>query len=164
MRPGLRNSPSGPLPAFSPLRHSAPGSLRRPLARLILACLLAVVVVGCRGDDPADDLPVQVRLSVAPTPPIVGPNRLVLDITDVDGSPLDVAGVRIEGTMTHAGMVPVFDTATPQGDGRWVVPEFDFTMGGEWILFVRVKLPDGREATRRHDLNVLSRPGAGGEG
>ncbi len=155
------SGPSRLQPLLPTRSHAA--RLRRALDRIVLPCLLILAVAGCRGESPADDLPVQVQLSVAPTPPIVGPNRLVLDITDVDGSPLDVAGVRIEGTMTHAGMVPVFDTAMPQGDGRWVVPDFDFTMGGEWILFVRVKLPDGREATRRHELNVVGRPGAGGE-
>ncbi|TVR63220.1 MAG: hypothetical protein EA422_09865 [Gemmatimonadales bacterium] len=137
---------------------------RRLLACGLLLLLPALSIPGCRGEAPSDDLPVRVAVSVAPTPPIVGPNRLVLDITDDQGAELEAAAVRIEGTMTHAGMVPVFDTATHQGGGRWVVPEFDFTMGGEWILIIQVELPDGREATRRHELNVVGRGAAGGAG
>jgi len=131
------------------------------LVRVLLVILVGGSIQACRGETPSDDLPVRVAVAVAPTPPIVGPNRLVLDLTDHDGAPLDAVAVRIEGTMTHAGMVPVFDTASHQGGGRWIVPEFDFTMGGEWILIIRVELPDGQEATRRHELNVVGRGGTG---
>jgi hypothetical protein len=129
---------------------------------LVCATLLAVTLA-CRGTPEADDLPVQVQLRTAPTPPIVGPVRIVVTITDLDGAPVEGARVRLEGTMTHAGMVPVHGTATEEGDGRYVAPEFEFTMGGEWILFTRVELPDGEEAVREHRLQVVGRDVAPGD-
>jgi hypothetical protein len=123
----------------------------------------ALVLAGCRGDRPADDLPVHVQVSSAPTPPIVGPVRLVLTVSDGEGAPVEASEVRVEGTMTHAGMVPVHETARPEGEGRWVVPEFEFTMGGDWILIVEVELPDGRVATREREVTVLSRGESSGD-
>ena len=137
-------------------RRAAPrGDSPLGLAVLLLA---ALALAACRGDPPPDDVPVQVDVSVAPTPPIVGPVRLVLTITHEDGEPVEDAQVRVEGTMTHAGMTPVHDTAAHQGQGRWVVPEFDFTMSGDWILVTRVRLPDGREAVREREMSVVGGP------
>ncbi len=122
-----------------------------------VALLLVLLLLGgCRGEAPPDDLPVESRVSVAPTPPIVGPNRLVITLTDPSGSPQTAHEVRVEGTMTHAGMVPVHANARDEGEGRWVVPDFEFTMGGDWILILRITLPGGEEAERRHDLRVVS--------
>lgn len=125
----------------------------------LLAALVtsALVLVGCRGEGPVDDLPVHVEVSLAPTPPIVGPVRLVLSLTDDEGAPAEAAEVRVEGIMSHAGMVPVRETAGREGEGRWVIPDFDFTMGGDWLLIVEVELPDGRVATREREVTVVSR-------
>ncbi len=123
----------------------------------------ALLLAGCRGDRPTDDLPVHVQVSSAPTPPIIGPVRLVLTVTDDDGAPVEASEVRVEGTMTHAGMVPVHETARREGEGRWVVPEFEFTMGGDWILIVEVELPDGRVATREREVTVVSRGESDGD-
>jgi hypothetical protein len=122
-----------------------------------------VAVGACRPDAPPDDLPIRVEPSFAPTPPIVGPVRIVLRITDLDGAPIEDASVRVEGTMTHAGMVPVQATAEPHGEGWWVVPEFEFTMGGDWILMTRVELPDGREAMREREVHVIGRDASSGD-
>lgn len=129
---------------------------------LLTFAALLVAAAACRGSPEADDLPVQVQVRTAPTPPIVGPVRIVLTVTDLDGVPVEGARVRLEGTMTHAGMVPVHDTASEEGDGRYVAPEFEFTMGGEWILFTRVELADGEEAVREHRLQVVGRDDAPG--
>lgn len=135
--------------------------MSRALGPLLFPVLLFAVAT-CRGAPEADDLPVQVQVRTAPTPPIVGPVRIVVTVTDLDGSPVEGARVRLEGTMTHAGMVPVHATASDEGDGRYVAPEFEFTMGGEWILFTRVELPDGEEAVREHQLQVVGRDDAPG--
>ncbi len=136
-----------------PRVRSVPGGIGVLPSLLVLALLLG----GCRGDAPRDDLPVRVQVATAPTPAIVGPIRMVLDVHDEDGNPVEATRVEVEGTMTHAGMVPVHATATKQDTGRWIVPEFEFTMGGDWILFVTIELPDGREAIREHSLSVMGR-------
>ncbi len=127
-------------------------------SRLVTCLTLAGLgaLVGCRGDLPEDDLPVEVRLETAPTPPIVGPTRLVISIDDSIGVPIPDAAVEVEGRMDHAGMAPVRGTADPADAGQYVVPEFDFTMGGDWILRIRITLPDGREAVRDRELRVVS--------
>jgi hypothetical protein len=139
-------------------------SARRRCGGLIAAITLLVAGVGCRGEPPPDDVPVEARVSLAPTPPITGPNRLVITLTDPEGDPVESARVRVEGTMTHAGMVPVHAEASDEGDGRYLVPDFEFTMGGDWILLLRIQLADGTEALRRHEVRVLgsgpSAPGA----
>ncbi len=140
-----------------PLRHPI-FARHLPSAPLAIVLAAALALGACRGDPPPDDVPIQVDVSVAPTPPIVGPVRLVLTITDEAGDPVEDARVQVEGTMSHAGMTPVHDSASYQGQGRWVVPEFEFTMGGEWIMIIRVTLPDGREAVREREMDVVGGP------
>jgi hypothetical protein len=130
-------------------------SVRHALGVVLGALLL---VAGCRGE-PSDDLPVEARVSVAPTPPLVGPALVVVELVGEGGAPVDGARVRVEGTMTHAGMVPVLADAEPTGEGRYRIPEFTFTMGGDWILRVHITLPDGREGIRERDVRVVSGPG-----
>jgi hypothetical protein len=122
---------------------------------------LALLLSGCRGE-PGDDLPVSARISVSPTPPLVGPALVVVELTDGEGVPVDGARVRVEGTMTHAGMVPVLAEAEATGAGQYRVQEFSFTMGGDWILRAHVTLPDGGEGVREREVRVISGPGPGG--
>ncbi len=131
-----------------------------PPLRQVLGVLLAALLLvnGCRGEA-TDDLALDVRVSVAPTPPLVGPALVVVELVGEEGAPVEGARVRVEGTMTHAGMVPVLAEAEPTGDGRYRVPEFTFTMGGDWILRVHITLADGREGVREREVRVVSGPG-----
>ncbi len=114
--------------------------------------LLAATGAACRGtsDDAASAL--DVRLRTAPTPPVVGPTRVVITLMDPEGRPLQDARVHLEGTMTHAGMGVVRERAEHEAEGRYVVDDFTFTMAGDWVLTARVQLPDGTETSR--DLQV----------
>jgi hypothetical protein len=141
---------------IGPGRHPLPLRSLLPVLVVLLPLLAA-----CRGDA-GDDLPVEARISVAPTPPLVGPALVVVELTDTEGDPVEGARVRVEGTMTHAGMVPVFADAEPTGEGRYRVQEFDFTMGGDWILRVHITLPDGTEGIREREVRVISGAGAPG--
>lgn len=134
------------------------GSWPGPLGIALGVLLLAVLVGGCRGDGPRDQVPIQVEVNVAPTPPMVGPARMVMAVRDSVGQPLQGARVRIEGTMDHPGMIPVRDSAQDRGEGRYVVPSFEFDMSGDWILLIRVGLPDGRESVHEHRVRVVSPP------
>ena len=131
-------------------------SIHFPIA--IVGLFLAVLTGACRGDGPREQVPVEVDVNVAPTPATVGPARLVLVGRDSVGRPLEGARVRIEGTMDHPGMIPVRDSAQDRGEGRYVVPTFDFEMSGDWILLIRVGLPDGRESVHEHRVRVVSAP------
>jgi hypothetical protein len=115
---------------------------------------------GCRGEEPADTLPVDVEVRVAPTPAAVGPNLVMIEVRDSVGRPVEGASVRVEGTMAHAGMVPVVRDADSSAPGIYRIPDFELTMGGEWILRVHLELPDGRTGMRESRVQVVSAPPA----
>jgi hypothetical protein len=142
-----------------PLGRGGTGSglgagLWRALRVLVVAAFLALP--GCRGGDVGDLDGFRVDVAMAPTPPVVGPNRMVLSLRDPAGEPVVGATVRLEGTMTHAGMVPVIREAAVDGPGRYRIDDFEFTMGGDWILLVHVTLVDGRAGTLRRDTRAVS--------
>lgn len=102
-------------------------------------------------------------VAVSPTPATVGGGRVRVQIHDTAGRPVDEARVRVTGLMTHAGMVPVTDTAAFRSGGLWTVDAFDFTMAGDWVLEVRAELPDGRQGAVDHPIRVVSPPTGGGD-
>jgi len=115
------------------------------LRRLAVFFLAAPFLVGgCRGAPDTGDAGLVLDLAISPTPPAVGPARLIITLSDSTGAPVDGAEILVEGNMSHAGMVPVLGTAEAEGNGRYSVPEFRFSMAGDWILTTRATLPDGR--------------------
>lgn len=125
-------------------------SIRRPAA-LALAVFVVLGLVACAGRDNSGDFGadrVTIDLALAPSPPPVGTTPLTLTLADPSGAPVDGATVEIEGTMTHAGMRSVNAEARGIGEGRYQVDDFNFTMGGDWLLIARVTLPDGNRAQR----------------
>lgn len=92
---------------------------------------------------------VEVAWEVTPQPPRMGPSELRLALTDrTTGRPAAGAVVRVEGNMSHPGMQPVFSTARELAPGSYLAA-LEFTMGGDWILIVDVKLPDGRSVEKQ---------------
>lgn len=130
-----------------------------------LGILILVGSFACRGAPPPEtgDPDLTLHLAISPTPPVVGPARLLVTLTDKQGTGVSGASVRVEGNMNHAGMVPVADTAVEEGEGRYAVAAFRFTMAGDWILTVKASLPDGRWKESRHTTRVMA-AGGGGEG
>ena len=57
-------------------------------------------------------------------------------ILDQSRRPVKGAAFRVEAFMTHPGMAPVVETATPTSDGVYSV-RLRFPMTGEWILSVK---------------------------
>jgi hypothetical protein len=129
----------------------------------ILGFLGLALVPGCRGEA-GPTLPVRIEVATAPTPAIVGPNLLVLEVRDLEDRPVEGARLQVEGTMTHAGMVPVFADAEETAPGMYRVSSFPFTMGGDWVLLLHLTLPGGETGTLSHPLRVISAPNAEGEG
>lgn len=141
--------------------RNEPGAARRvalPLALLALMLLLSA----CRGQAAApSDL--QVRLDISPSPPAVGQAEVAVELADTNGSPVEGAAVTVEGNMTHAGMAPVRVRARGTGGGRYVVPDYQFTMAGDWVLTVEATLPGGGQARREFAVpSVAGSPMAGG--
>lgn len=137
--------------------------MSRPRVPLHLPSLLLIAAAaggssGCRGDLPEGDPDLVMEVSISPTPPAVGPARLIILLRDTLGVPLEGAEIRVEGNMNHAGMVPVLGSATDQGEGTYVVSDFRFTMAGAWVLTLTARLPDGRQTEIRAETGVVGTP------
>jgi YtkA-like len=104
------------------------------MKRLFL--LLIVALIACA--PPSQN---QLEVSLEPFTQTVGKRGVVM-VIQRDGQPLEGATVAVEGTMTHAGMGVVRDTATELEAGRYRVTAFDFNMSGDWILTVTAKQGD----------------------
>lgn len=129
--------------------------MHKHIVSLALVWLL-VMVSGCarvsQQDDSAD---IQIRLAPIPFPPVIGDSRLVVQIADKSGSPIDDAHMAVKGSMSHAGMAPVLAEVEGGGkEGVYNVP-FEWTMAGDWIVIVDVQLADGSRAQERFDIAVL---------
>jgi hypothetical protein len=111
--------------------------------------LLVILLAGCQRQ--ADQAPVDIKLSVEPSPPKVGPAQLMLEVADADGKAVEGATLRLEGNMAHAGMKPVFAEAKEEKPGRYRA-ELRFTMGGDWFVLVEGKLADGRAFRKKIDV------------
>lgn len=127
--------------------------------RQVLIWLVVVSVLGlaaCQGADkePSD---VSVELSVAPDPPQVGVAAVNVTLHDADGQSIHATKVELEGTMTHAGMVPVFAQAVETAPGRYEA-SLEFTMGGDWVIIVRAELPDGSSLEQEFDVFGVKMP------
>ncbi len=118
---------------------------------LVLTSLAACGRVQAGREGAPSDL--KIGLTVVPDPPAMGPGQMVVTLADKANQPVADATVAVEGDMTHAGMVPVFGTATPGPAGRYDVP-FKWSMNGDWIVTVNVTLPDGSKASRQFPVTV----------
>lgn len=127
---------------------------------MLAGALLAGAACGAPGD--AGDLSLEVRLGVSPTPPIQGPTRLLVEVSEPDGAPVGPGAVEVEGSPDDGGEARGPEVGVPEASGRWVVPSFDFRTPGPWTVEVRVHLDDGRRTVRRFPVRVT--PGVGGNG
>jgi hypothetical protein len=125
-----------------------------PFFRILPALLglMAVPILGCHRENAADRAPdVHVAMAFRPTPPKVGPNTAVVQLTGADNKPVRGAAVKLEGNMNHAGMTPVFADATEDAPGHYRA-RLEFTMGGDWFVLVNATLADGRTVRRTVDV------------
>ena len=109
-----------------------------------------MLMAGCR--KPADPAPeLMVEHEIVPQPPRVGAATITLKLTGAGGQPQTGATVRLEVTMSHAGMRPVFASAIETDPGRYQAP-VEFNMGGDWIVLLHLTLADGRQVERQLDI------------
>ncbi len=107
----------------------------------VLPAVIACWVVACAGSgDGAQGL--SAKLTFEPQPHI-GTVECTVALTNSDGTPAECTQVELEGNMNHAGMVPVFAQGEPRGEGIFVA-DLEFTMGGDWLIFVRGKSAEGK--------------------
>ncbi|MEW5957251.1 MAG: FixH family protein [Chloroflexota bacterium] len=90
---------------------------------------------------------------VEPNPPVVGPSRLTITLTDGEGAPVKGAELEIEGMMNHDEMQPRRARARVEADGVYEAP-FVWTMDGDWLLTVTATLANGQQVERDFTLKV----------
>jgi hypothetical protein len=123
---------------------------------VILVVALSGFITACgrfQQNGTEDTANITVDMVMEPEQPAVGPARLVFTLTDQAGQAIDNAVLKVEGNMTHAGMVPVSGEAIPDGKGRYVVP-FEWTMGGDWLLTIEITLADSTVVSREFPVTV----------
>lgn len=81
----------------------------------------------------------------------VGVSTIALKLTDGGGRPITGARIHLEATMTHPGMPSTLSEAQEAGAGRYQ-STLEFAMAGDWIVLLRITLPDGQKLVRR--INV----------
>ena len=123
---------------------------------IIIGISLGVGLAACgriRQDQSAVDVGLNLDMTIEPAQAAVGPSRLIFSLTDAQGQLIDDAQLKVEGNMTHAGMVPVFAQAEPGQAGRYTVP-FEWTMSGDWVVTVEVTLADGQQFSQQIPVTV----------
>lgn len=129
--------------------------------RMIMLLLVTVLIVGsgcARASRQADSSGITMTLTAIPYPPHIGTSRLVIQVADEDGSPIDDARLSIKGDMTHAGMIPVLAEVNGGEAGVYEVP-LEWTMAGDWVITIDLSLADGRSTRQRFDLAVQAESG-----
>jgi hypothetical protein len=130
--------------------HRLGGVRYRRRLGVLLAVASFLSHAGC-GHSARSEPHVDLTWTLRPASAIVGPNTLTLSIRGRSGEPMAGATVRIEGHMTHPGMAPVMADAVERAPGVYEAA-FAFTMQGNWVLLVSVRLPDGARVERRIDV------------
>ena len=80
---------------------------------------------------------------------------ITLRLTDTSGAPVTGARIKLEGNMSHAGMVPVFADARETESGRYQ-SSMELSMAGDWFVLVHVTLPDGRKIDRQFEIKGVA--------
>lgn len=121
---------------------------------VIALCVGLALVQSCT-DHGAPGLDLTLAHEVSPQPPRVGQVTITLRATDASGKPITGARMRLEGNMSHAGMVPVFAGTTETEPGRYRAI-MELSMAGDWIVLVHVTLPDSRKLDRQFEIKGVA--------
>ena len=117
---------------------------------LVFASLGTLPVTSCHRAD--GSVPgVTVIEQISPQPPQVGPTTVTVELTDAAQKPIANANIMVEADMSHPGMSPLFGQASQTVPGTYRA-HVNFNMGGDWIVLLHIKLPDGRKIERQVDV------------
>ena len=100
---------------------------------------------------------VAIEHEISPEPARVGPETVVLRLSDATGKPITEARITIEADMSHAGMSPSFAEAKETERGRYQA-HLEFPMAGDWVILLHVTLPGGKKLELQFDVRGV-RPG-----
>jgi len=121
---------------------------------LVALCVSLALLQGCRRQTAAaGDL--RLEHVVSPQPPRVGPTSIGLLLRDTAGQPVSNARIKLEANMSHAGMAPVFATATEAAPGNYAAT-LELSMAGDWIVVAHVSLADGRKLDQQFEINGVA--------
>lgn len=125
--------------------------------------VLGLATQGCGSrraeQGPPSDPSVQLELVVTPQPARAGTYQIAVTLTEArTKAPLPRAVVRVEGNMTHPGMVPVEAMAQETRPGVYEAP-LELKMAGDWVVSVDATLSDGRSAHEQVDVPGVPAPG-----
>ena len=129
-------------------RGGAPSRLHSAL--VIALCFVMPLAAGCRRVEHSTDT-ILVRQQLTPEPARIGPSLMAIQLTDTFGKPLSHATIRVEADMSHPGMAPIFREAKETIPGNYQA-SINFTMGGDWVVLLHIKLADGQKVERRMDV------------
>jgi YtkA-like len=109
-----------------------------------------LVVTACRrssGREPQ----ISVHSQITPQPARVGPATITIQMLDEGGKPVTRSTIGVEADMSHPGMAPVFGEAEETAPGSYRA-HIGFNMGGDWVVLLHIKLPDGGKIERQVDV------------
>ncbi len=116
-------------------------------------CLLCLFAAGCRVPPDSD---VKIAPEVEPHPPRVGRVTVTVRVTRLStGKPISGAQVRFEGNMSHAGMAAEFAEA-PEVERGVYRANMEFTMAGDWIILVHLRLWSGAKVDRQFEIKGVA--------
>jgi Cu(I)/Ag(I) efflux system membrane fusion protein len=98
--------------------------------------------------------PFRFAISVDPQVPATGDNRLLIELTDLNGTPVDGADINVVATMQAMGAMPEMRapaTIQQTAPGRYEGP-FTLPMDGNWPLTVAINKEGLGEATLRFEM------------
>jgi len=114
--------------------------------------LAAAIVCGACGIGDRPRVPeFNVAWTLDPSPAVVGPATLNVQLAHHTNGPVKGAALRLEGHMSHAGMAPVIAVATERAPGAYEI-RFAFSMTGDWILLLSGETSEGRRIEHRIDI------------
>lgn len=98
-----------------------------------------------------------IDLRIAPTPPTVGPARVLVQLSGTNGGHVGEAIVTVRAAPRAAAQDSVTYTTISEGSGRYSVKALPFTAPGDWILTVLVQQEAGPLETREFPTLVVPR-------
>ena len=120
---------------------------------LVVLSIATLTITGCLASSPEPAFQVTLRLS--PTPPLIGPTRLIIDVANVEGGPVTNVAVSVEGLPEdRTNRSATVEMANEESIGRYVVPDFDLDVGGSWTIAVTVFDSTGLSITRAFPISV----------
>jgi hypothetical protein len=138
---------------------AASGKTACAVSRFLVACWLGLTVSFACSRDTVSESAVRIAWTLDPAPPAAGVPTLVrVAVTDRQGRPVSGARLRLEGHMSHPGMVPVVVDIVESAGGIYE-GRLQLSMAGDWLLVVSGALADGARVTQQLELPGV-RPGA----